>query len=321
MSTYDDASLIYYPSGYKASKAYSLKPTDGSGDLTFTRASTATRVNESGLIEEVAANVPRLDNSQGGCSSLLLEPQRSNLLLRSEEFNTDWFIGANVLSSNVSSSPVGLINASKIAANSANSSHFFESVIYSVTTSSTYTYSCFVKSAGSNFFQLATSTGFSSAYQNFNLSNGTLAGGNVASFGYSSSIQSYGNGWYRVSLTATSTSTSARFLCVTILADVARNAPFIGNNTDGIYTFGHQKELGSYPTSYIPTLGTAVTRVADSATKTGISSLIGQTEGTIFIDVDLNSRGGNAYFAIAPNLLATGVYICLLYTSPSPRDS
>jgi hypothetical protein len=39
MSTYDDASLIYYPSGYKAGTAYSLKPTDGSGDLTFTRAS------------------------------------------------------------------------------------------------------------------------------------------------------------------------------------------------------------------------------------------------------------------------------------------
>jgi hypothetical protein len=39
MSLYDDASLILYPSGYKAGTAYSLKPTDGSGDLTFTRAS------------------------------------------------------------------------------------------------------------------------------------------------------------------------------------------------------------------------------------------------------------------------------------------
>jgi hypothetical protein len=51
MSTYNDASLIYYPSGYKAGTAYSLKPTDGSGDLTFTRASSATRVNAAGLIE------------------------------------------------------------------------------------------------------------------------------------------------------------------------------------------------------------------------------------------------------------------------------
>ena len=58
MSTYDDASLIYYPSGYKASKAYILKPTDGSGDLTFTRASSATRVNAAGLIEDVEIILP-----------------------------------------------------------------------------------------------------------------------------------------------------------------------------------------------------------------------------------------------------------------------
>ena len=56
MSFYDDASLIMYPSGYKEDKIYSLKPTDGSGDLTFTRASTATRVNAEGLIEEVPVN-------------------------------------------------------------------------------------------------------------------------------------------------------------------------------------------------------------------------------------------------------------------------
>ena len=58
MSTYNDASLIYYPSGYKAGKAYSLKPTDGSGDLTFTRASSATRVNEQGLIETASVISP-----------------------------------------------------------------------------------------------------------------------------------------------------------------------------------------------------------------------------------------------------------------------
>jgi hypothetical protein len=57
MSFYDDASLIMFPSGYKEDKIYSLKPTDGSGDLTFTRASSATRVNEQGLIEGVRTNV------------------------------------------------------------------------------------------------------------------------------------------------------------------------------------------------------------------------------------------------------------------------
>jgi hypothetical protein len=60
------------------------------------------------------------------------------------------------------------------------------------------------------------------------------------------------------------------------------------NSTGGalgyVYAYGAQMEAGSYPTSYIPTLGTSVTRVADAAIKTGISSLIGQTEGTMFLD-------------------------------------
>jgi hypothetical protein len=67
--------------------------------------------------------------------------------------------------------------------------------------------------------------------------------------------------------------------------------------------------MGSYATSYISTTSASATRVVDTATKTGISSLIGQTEGVIFADVYLDSRSSFTYFAIAPNLGATGAYI------------
>ena len=50
-----------------------------------------------------------------------------------------------------------------------------------------------------------------------------------------------------------------------------------------------QNEIGSYPTSYIPTT-TAVTRVAESASKTGISSLIGQTEGVLYVELNASGR-------------------------------
>jgi hypothetical protein len=63
MSLFESASLVVTPNGTKASKLYAIKPTDGSGDLSVTRATTATRVNSSGLIESVANNVPRLDYS------------------------------------------------------------------------------------------------------------------------------------------------------------------------------------------------------------------------------------------------------------------
>ena len=84
MSLFESASLVITPNGTKASKLYSIKPTDGSGDLTVTRATTATRVNSAGLIETVSANVPRLDYSNGSCPSILVEPQRTNLVYPSD---------------------------------------------------------------------------------------------------------------------------------------------------------------------------------------------------------------------------------------------
>jgi hypothetical protein len=88
MSLFESASLVVTPNGTKASKLYAIKPTDGSGDLVVTRETTATRVNSAGLIENVAVNVPRLDYSNGTCPSILVEPQRTNLLLNSETLAT-----------------------------------------------------------------------------------------------------------------------------------------------------------------------------------------------------------------------------------------
>ena len=81
-------SLAMIPSGYKAGTLYSVLPTDGISDFTVDRNSIATRVNEQGLIEEVAVNVPRLDYSDGGCPVLLTEPQSTNLYLNSQTMVT-----------------------------------------------------------------------------------------------------------------------------------------------------------------------------------------------------------------------------------------
>ena len=56
MSLLDEASLVQIPSGYKEDKLYSIIPSDESGDFNFSRASTATRVNAEGLIEEMPYN-------------------------------------------------------------------------------------------------------------------------------------------------------------------------------------------------------------------------------------------------------------------------
>jgi len=78
-----DAKLLTTPNAYKAGKLYSIKPLDGSGDFTASRATTATRVNENGLIESVAVNVPRIDYTNADCPVLAIEPQRTNLVEKS----------------------------------------------------------------------------------------------------------------------------------------------------------------------------------------------------------------------------------------------
>jgi hypothetical protein len=91
MALFDDASLVVTPNGYKAGTLYSIKPTSGAGDMTVVRATTATRVNSAGLIESVAINVPRLDYTDSTCPSLLVEPQRTNLILYSQDIsNAAW---------------------------------------------------------------------------------------------------------------------------------------------------------------------------------------------------------------------------------------
>ena len=67
--------------------------------------------------------------------------------------------------------------------------------------------------------------------------------------------------------------------------------PWSGDGTSGIYVFGAQVEEGGYATSYIPTSGSAVTRLADECSQTVPDGVIGQTEGVLFLDFKKESNG------------------------------
>jgi hypothetical protein len=264
MSTYTDAILVFYPSGYKASKAYSLKPTNGSGDLTFTRASTATRTNASGLIESVATGVPRIDFTGGGCAKLLLEPQRTNLATYSNEFNNGaWTKARSSVSANVAVSPDGTTNADKIVEDTSTNSHALSRAV-SNTSGQQYSVSVYVKAAERTWFAIYVGGGPGQG-RYFNLSDGTLgsAFGNTPN---ASIITDAGNGWHRCSIVYTATDASSD-VGLQIASANGTNV-YTGNGTSGIYMYGAQTELGSLPTSYIPTVASAVTRVVDSASVT-----------------------------------------------------
>jgi len=274
MSTYTDASLIYYPSGYKAGTAYSLKPTDGSGDLTFTRASTATRVNESGLIESVATGVPRIDYTGGGCGKLLLEPQRTNLAIESETF-ISWIDGFGSVTLNVATSPDGTTNAASYKDN--NTGGTGEVLRYkqiNVDAASAYTFSIFFKSSGLSqwaYLQATDYNGTIDGFAYFDILNGVVG---INSNLSSTNIENYGDGWYRCSITFIQGvgDTQVRSQFQVVGGNGTKNVT--RNGTNGYYVWGAQTEKGSYATSYIPTTSTAVTRVRDSASKTPISSFL-----------------------------------------------
>lgn len=88
MSLFNEASLYISPNGVKAGKLYAVKPTDGSGDLSVVRATDASYTGSNGVIQYALPNVPRLDYSNGTCPSILVEPQRTNILLNSETLAT-----------------------------------------------------------------------------------------------------------------------------------------------------------------------------------------------------------------------------------------
>ncbi len=221
------------------------------------------------------ANVPRLDYLNSSCPRLLLEPQRTSLVTFSESFNNAaWGDAGITITANQAVSPDGYTNAD-LAVNSSSVNYLYQGL--GSPFSGTYTVSIFAKKGSQSSFAFGmVAGGFTGGMGvKFNFDTQTFSTptnyGNFTSM--SASYQSYGNGWYRLSLRGTTaTSTTYFFVLGSLQESFAVNA----------YVYGAQVEAGAYATSYIPTLGAAVTRGADACSKTGISSLTSASEYTIY---------------------------------------
>jgi hypothetical protein len=221
-----------------------------------------------------ASNVPRLDYSQGSCPALLLEPQRTNLVLYSEQFdNAAWSKDNVTVTANTATSPDGTQNADTIDDSSASFGSI--SQLFVSLTNATYTFSVFVKAVSTATdvrLDLYTAVG-DQFFVVFNSATGAYVTGNGGVY----ASTAFNNGWFRFTLTATgSGNTNVR------VYPSAQSAA----STGAVYVWGAQLEVGSYSTSYIPTTSATVTRLADACSKTSISSLIGQTEGVVYVEYD-----------------------------------
>ena len=289
MSLFESASLVVTPNGTKASKLYAIKPTDGSGDLTVTRATTARRVNSAGLISSVANNVPRLDYLNSTCPSVLVEPQRTNVQTYSEDFSNAIYLQIGVtVTTNAIIAPDGNTTADKIVEDTSTGLHTID-ILNPPVAAGSYTVSVFVKAAERTKFQIL---GFFALTGNvtFDL---TAVTATTTAPALNGKIENYGNGWFRCSATFTDLTGVGAQILFNILNNAGSNS-YTGTAGSGLYLWGAQLEAGSYSTSYIPTTTASVTRNADVINKTGITDLIGQTEGTLYTEIKVNKLIGAA---------------------------
>lgn len=234
---------------------------------------------------ETFTDVPRLDWYNSNCPSLLLEPQRSNLFSYSEDAS-QWNTARGTTTSNNIIAPNGeLVGNLYEKTEDANEGYVYRNL--TVSSVGTYSVSVFFKYNNSQYVHFLLWDGSSNGARVwFDIQNGVV--GTSASFGITFTasdfnIENYGNGWYRCSAkyVVTGTDTTWQFR-------VSPSGSNGVNNTDSgakFYFFGAQIEQGSYPTSYIKTEASTITRLKDECINGGDSDLFDIAEGTFFVDV------------------------------------
>ena len=218
----------------------------------FTRSTSATRVNKDGLIEVVTNNKPRIDFLNDSNGALLLEPSRTNLIPYSENLNgTGWNVfgasgGTCTRTLNYGISPQGIQNSTRVVFSGNNTALYF---IVSIPVASTAT--IYVKGVA-----------------------GEIIGFGFGDFAADGSDFTFNGEWQRLVFSGSSG------------GSVTINTWAASRNARDFEIYGVQLEAGSYATSYIPTQGATATRVAETCVQTPPSGIIGQTEGTIYADVN-----------------------------------
>lgn len=284
----------------------------------FVRATTAWVMGPNGLLKQVPANTARFEHDPltGVCLGYLSEPQRTNLLLRSQEFdNASWTKTSTTVTANTATAPDGTTTADTLLATSTNSS---AAQAVTITAGRGIAFSAYLKPLASTWAFLFLSDGTNVIIVWFNLTTGAV-GTSTAGAGTLLLAQAQclpaGNGWYRCSIEATSATVTA--ISAGIVPCAADNTA--SANTNSLYAWGAQLEAEqarNSMTSYIPTTSATVTRNADNLIIPVSSYWFRNDAGSLVFDT-VNLPTPQTYYSIAQPMYGgfgdSGAFVDVIY--------
>lgn len=311
-ATTGNGTVSYTGDGTSGIYAWGAQLEQRASATAYTPTTTQPVTNYIPVLLTAASGVPRFEHNPvtGESLGLEIEEQRTNLFIRSEEFdNAAWTKSNSTITANTIVSPDGTLNADKLN-ETATTASFSCVAAPTMALNTTYTLSLYMKAAERNFGVLNIYTGATSCWTTYNLSTGVIS---TLGAGATATITPVGNGWYRCTLTISTASSGTPN--IGIWPAISNNVlTYTGTAGYGIYIWGAQLEAGAFPTSYIPTVASQVTRAADSAVMTGanFSSWYRPDEGTLFAKA--SGRNGYVFWArdSSAGLYGTNVTMTLL---------
>lgn len=280
MATKPIISMI--PSANKAGKVYSVLPPDGSGDFIFSRTEgDATLVNSSGVIEDVANNVPRFNyslvNGQvESCPPLLLEPSSKNIVTYSEDFSNSYWVkdGTASVSSEVISPPDGGFFSYKISNATGGSLTNVVKASFSGANGE-HTASVYVRSSGATTMSIIITNDLDSSVQSQSIS--------------------LSNQWQRVDVSHTVQGCTLSF----------------GLSDGDFLIWGAQLEKQSFATSYIRNSGNSLgsERFSEDLYKDGLQDYIEDNEGVFYAEISMSEWRFSKYLGLSDGSAANRVVV------------
>lgn len=266
--------------------------------VTFTRASSGMRVDSTGTLVSMGTDAPRFDYDPLtlAIKGLLIEEQRSNILLWSEQFDNagGWSKAGCTITANAINSPDGTQTADALVEDGTTGLHLAQQFV-SFTSGTAYTLSLMVKPGARSWIELLLPAAAFGASQGgfYNLS-GAGALGTTVGTPTSRTITQLANGWYLITVTASATATAGGNVAI-VAASADNTASYAGSNGSvALYPWGADLQVGAFRTSYIPTTTAAATRAADVAVVSSLAGWFNSAQGTLLAEFIPNAPASSA---------------------------